>query len=254
MADRFRYPFKGGASPTVSYRVGASPSVRLILEDVLLAEAVATISGSATFAFTPSAQINGLGDVAGAATIVFAPSGAVFGLGDIAGSTVLAFVPLGVVMGLGNVLGAATLFFSPSGALENGEQGEQQSAALLGDDASSRSKRPIVTIRPKIERDLDDALETLEAIPESDRPPAKREAIRAARTILKAVEAPPAYRAKLAAIDLTLARAARAAAVHQGISAALASAAADLQSLTEELERKRLQRRRNEAIIWLLAA
>jgi hypothetical protein len=215
------------------------------------------VSGDAILAGTAAVIFGQLGSLAasftviGSATVTFGQSGLLASDSELVDDASLVFGQGGEMQAAAEIAGTAEIAFDLIGDFT---AQEGASVRQLGDDALYRSKRPIVTIRPKIERDLDDVIETLEAIPESDRPPAKREAIRAARAVLKAVEAPEAYRAKLATIDLSLARAARAAAVHQGITAALATAAAELQSLTEELERKRLQRHRNEAIIWLLAA
>jgi hypothetical protein len=123
-----------------------------------------------------------------------------------------------------------------------------------GDASGKTHVRRLILIRPKPERQLDEVLEEVQAAANAERPRDKRERVKAARALLKAIAPLPSLAPAFAAIDAGLAQAARAAGVHQGFAARLMVLEARIDELAAGLERARLKRKRDEeALIWLTA-
>jgi hypothetical protein len=122
-----------------------------------------------------------------------------------------------------------------------------------GDDAFSR-KRPIVTLRPKIEREIDAVLEIVEAAQVSQRTGQRRKTVKEAVRLISAIDAPPVYAEALASIAKVLASASKASAIHEGIQSAVDTAAHEIETVLAKMEAKRLKNRREEEMLvpWLL--
>jgi ribosome-associated translation inhibitor RaiA len=122
-----------------------------------------------------------------------------------------------------------------------------------GDDAYF-NRRPIVSIRPKAEREVDAVLEIIETAQVTQRTGQRRKTVKEAVERISVISAPPMYQEALASIEKMLVSASRAAAIHEGVQAAIDKAAVDLQAILEKMETRRLKKRREEEILvsWLL--
>jgi hypothetical protein len=122
-----------------------------------------------------------------------------------------------------------------------------------GDGDISRRKKPIVTVRPKAERDLDEVLELVSEVSAERRVSENKKTVKAALTAIKAVEAAPNYRSAIAAIQKALTNVSRATAKHEGLQQAMVQISLDIETLVAEMERNRKRRRREEEeiILWL---
>jgi hypothetical protein len=146
-----------------------------------------------------------------------------------------------------------------SGANTVGNIGQVSSIALFsgfqpkGDDAYS-FKRPLVSRRPKVERDIDAVLEIVETAQVTQRTGQRRKTVKEAVERISVISAPPMYQEALASIGKILASASRAAAIHEGVQNAVERAAIDLQAVLNEMETRRLKKRREEELLvsWLL--
>jgi len=124
-----------------------------------------------------------------------------------------------------------------------------------GDDGAGRHKgvRPIVRVRPKVERDLDDALEIIETIAPARRVKQNKAAAVEAIAAIKAADVPVSFAVPIENIQKALKRLSRNTAKHEGMEIAAMRIASELEAVIAEMERKRKRRQRDEqAIIWLL--
>ncbi|MEQ1519728.1 MAG: hypothetical protein ABL936_00485 [Aestuariivirga sp.] len=128
--------------------------------------------------------------------------------------------------------------------------------ANKGDDASSehRGVKPIVRIRPKIERDLDDALEIIETIAPERRVKENKLAAKTALAAIRAVEIPISFAEPIDKIEKSLKRLVRDTAKHEGMEETAMQIAAELEAVIAEMQRrrKRRQREEEEIVLWLL--
>jgi hypothetical protein len=122
-----------------------------------------------------------------------------------------------------------------------------------GDDVS-RFKKPIIIVRPKVEAELEEALETLEDIRPSGRVSENKKKVRKALQTVKAIQAPPSYASAIANIETSLKAVSCATAKHQGMVNSLMVVAMKMQNLIAEMQRERARRqqRDNEALLWLI--
>ena len=122
-----------------------------------------------------------------------------------------------------------------------------------GDYPKHRGVKPIVRIRPKAERELDDVLEIVETISEGNRVTENKKAVKTALAAVKTIEVQDVYAAPLASITKALAKVARNAAKHEGIQAAASKIATEIDNLVASMEarRKRQRREEEELILWL---
>lgn len=129
-------------------------------------------------------------------------------------------------------------------------------AANKGDDASSehRGVKPIVRIRPKIERDLDDALEIIETIAPERRVKENKLAAKTALAAIRAVEIPVSFAEPIGKIEKSLKRLVRDTAKHEGMEETAMQIAGELEAVIAEMQRrrKRRQREEEEIVLWLL--
>lgn len=124
-----------------------------------------------------------------------------------------------------------------------------------GDDASPahRGVRPIVRIRPKVERDLDDALEIIETIAPEKRVKENKAAAKTALAAIRAVQIPISFHEPVEKIEKALKQLTRKTAKHEGMQQAAMKIAGELEAVIAEMERRRKRRQRDEeAIFWLL--
>ena len=212
------------------------------------------LSGAATLTFGQSGTLDApTGAMSGTATLTFSQSGVLTGLGALSGLATLAFGQAGNLSGLsGDISGTATITFGQSGTLSdlNGLIVKQS-----GDDGAwMRRKKPIVTIRPKVESDLEEALETLENVRPSDRVATNKKKVRKALAVVKAIDPPPSYAQAIANIEASLKAVSRATAKHEGMTNALLTVAMDMQNLIAEMQRKRAEKRKRnlERVLWCL--
>jgi hypothetical protein len=122
-----------------------------------------------------------------------------------------------------------------------------------GDGDILRRKKPIVTVRPKAERELDEVIELVSEVSAERRVFENKKTVKAALAAIKAVEAAPNYRPAIAAIQKALTNVSRATAKHEGLQQAMVQISLDLETLVAEMERNRKRRRREEEeiILWL---
>jgi hypothetical protein len=166
-------------------------------------------------------------------------------------SEVYSFLPGAASGGVAAVATGATVsyFYSFLGGLAFG----QIAASNKGDDGGSR-RRPTVSMRPKVERDIDAVLEIVEAAQGTQRTGQRRKTVKEAVERISVISAPAMYQEALASIGKVLASASRAAAIHEGVQDAVDRAAIELQTVLNEMETRRLKKRREEEILvsWLL--
>ena len=208
--------------------VTASVSADLLIE----ATAAGTIS-----AVTLSASVD---------LIIAATSTSTIGAVTASGSADLIIAANSAVM-IGDVtLDASATISQPAGA----------ASANKGDDASSehRGVKPIVRIRPKIERDLDDALEIIETIAPERRVKENKLAAKTALAAIRAVEIPISFMEPIGKIEKSLKRLVRDTAKHEGMEETAMQIAGELEAVIAEMQRrrKRRQREEEEIVLWLL--
>lgn len=218
--------------------------------------AAASMSGAATATFTQAGAFRGASNFAGASTVVFDQSGIFRGASSFAGNTTVTFDQTGdFVAGAaapGAVFeGSASITFDQSGDFTAGE-----ARINKGDDASvkHRGVKPIVRIRPKIERDLDDALEIIETIAPERRVKENKLAAKTALAAIRAVEIPISFMEPVGKIEKSLKRLVRDTAKHEGMEETAMQIAGELEAVIAEMQRrrKRRQREEEEIVLWLL--
>lgn len=218
-------------------------------------------AGSSAITFSQTGDIKAAGAFAGSTPITFGQTGdfvAGTSGANFAGSTSIFFSQSGALLSNALFAGQTTVIFGASGDFVAGTSGV---TTAKGDDADPRNKRPVPFIRPKVERDLDDVLEIVNEATDTRRTSENRKTIKAALAKLQEVSPPPNYAAPIAAIGKALKNVSRGTAKHQGMQAAVARVAADLEAviMAMETERKAVQARRYreqrdlEAIAWLLS-
>jgi len=116
-----------------------------------------------------------------------------------------------------------------------------------------RGVKPIVRIRPKAERELDDVLELVETISETNRVTENKKAVKTALAAVKTIEVLDVYAPALASITKALVKVSRKTAKHEGIQAAASKIATEIDNLVADMEarRKRQQAEEEELILWL---
>ena len=75
-----------------------------------------SLAASTSFAFTPSGSANGSTALAGSSSFAFTPAGSASGGGSISGSSSFAFTPSGSAAGLAAIAGSTSFAFTPSGS------------------------------------------------------------------------------------------------------------------------------------------
>lgn len=216
----------------------------------------AAFVGSTPVAFSQSGAFRGGASLSGTSTIAFSQSGTLRSGAGLQGATALSFTQLGdFVAGAGganaNFVGTSTIIFGQSGDFVAGQGSQGQNK---GDDAALRRKKPIIIVRPKVEVELEEALETLETVRPSDRVASNKAKVRKALQTVKAIEAPPSYANAIANIEANLKAVSRATAKHEGMMNALLTVAMEMQNLIAEMQRNRAQQRKRnmEKLLWLL--
>ena len=209
------------------------------------------IAGTAAITFAQSAALAGFGSLSGNATATFGQSGALAGQGALNGSADLVFGQSGNLTALsGDISGSATIIFGASGTLD-----QPASAARPDGDGfiKHRGVKPIVQVRPKAERDLDEAMEHIEAVSEGNRVTENKKSIKQALAIVKAVDVAEIYKPALAEIKKAITKVSRHAAKHEGLIAETERIASEIDSLVAAMEarRKRQRREEEEILIWL---
>lgn len=130
-------------------------------------------------------------------------------------------------------------------------------ATNKGDDAFAdkpRGVRPLPRIRPKIERDLDDALEIIEAIAPERRVKENKASAKQALAAIREVQIPVSFAEPVEKIEKALRQLSLRTAKHEGMQQAAMRVAAELEAVIAEMERQRKRRQREEeAILWLLS-
>lgn len=126
-----------------------------------------------------------------------------------------------------------------------------------GDDADGRKHRgvrPIVRVRPKVERDLDDALEIIETVASEKRPKENRVIVKTALAAVREVQIPISFEEPIAKITQGLEKLSRRTFKKYGDMQKAAMRVADeLEAVIAEMESQRKRRQREEeAIFWLL--
>ena len=123
-----------------------------------------------------------------------------------------------------------------------------------GDYPRHRGVKPIVRIRPKAERELDDVLELVETVSDANRVSENKKTIKAAIASIQKIEAPEPYAPAIQAIQKALVKVSRKTAKHEGLQAATATIAGDLDALIAKMQRrrKRQMREEEEVVIWVL--
>ena len=134
--------------------------------------------------------------------------------------------------------------------------GDGTAVVISGDGASIRGTRPIVTVKPRPEEQLEDVLELVEEITPANRTSIKRKAVKDAREAFRAVEVPPDYSGASQAILAALSKASRAAGEYQAFQDAIEQVAQQIEAMRAEIaaaeQRRRLKRRREEEmLVWL---
>jgi hypothetical protein len=121
-----------------------------------------------------------------------------------------------------------------------------------GDDVY-RGTKPVVYHKTKVERQLDQVLETVENIRIDAKTSVKRQAVKQAREAARAVDVSPDYTGALQAIVADLSQLSRAAAEYETFRDAANAIAAQIEAVMAEMERKRIKRRREEELLiaWL---
>jgi hypothetical protein len=109
-------------------------------------------------------------------------------------------------------------------------------------------------MRSKAEREVNAVLEIVEAAQVTQRTGQRRKTVKEAVDRISVISAPPMYQDALASIGKVLVSASRAAAIHEGVQGAVDRAAVELQTVLNEMETRRLKKRREEEILvsWLL--
>ena len=122
-----------------------------------------------------------------------------------------------------------------------------------GDIRPKAPKYMYVFVRPKVERDLDDILEVIDTVQETDRVSENKRKLRVARQALKAVAVPPDYTKAMAGISAALDRVTRSTAKHEGLKQSLAMVSIQLEAVIASLQEKRKKRQREEEelLTWL---
>lgn len=129
--------------------------------------------------------------------------------------------------------------------------------APKGDDADGRKHRgvrPIVSVRPKVERDLDDALEIIETIASEKRPKENRDVAKTALAAIREVQIPISFADPVAKVTQALEKLSRRTFKKYGaMQQAAMKIAADLETVVAEMERRRKRDEKDiEALKWLL--
>ena len=111
----------------------------------------------------------------------------------------------------------------------------------------------MVYVRPKIERDLDQAMEHLAEVAPENRVKENKKAIREAIAIVKTAIISESHKPALAAIAKSLNKISHHASKHEGIAAQTARASDEIDKLIAILEkhRKRKRREEEEVLTWL---
>lgn len=233
---------------------------------------VPSLSGDASFTFTNAATITGVGSLSGDATFAFANSGTLTGIGAVSGSTGLDFASSGTVLGIGSVSGNTTLDFAQSGTaaaagsndvsgntgLDFGLSGTltPQAGSIQADgDIGARlsRKKPLVFIRPKAERELDDILEIIDSVSESDRVSENKRKLKQAKALIQKVDVPEQYQEPVEIVKKSIISLAREAAVHEGLKTKLMTASLQIEAIVAAMEQQRKRRKRDEEVIaWLV--
>jgi hypothetical protein len=247
-----------------SAALGLSGAVSITLGDVTLAGSGSLLSGIGASA---SLGLDGVSVNSNATLSVKATAGI-----TLAGVSLTSLASLGLGGTFGVTLAGAGL--SSTGLTVSGPVAAQNvvldgvtvvsTASLTGDavvpsvnrgDDALRRKRPVIVVRPKVERELEEILELVEDVEPQNRTSVKRAAIKQAREAFRAVEIPSGFEQASQAISAALARVSRAAGELQGFQAAAMVAAQQIEALIAEMERKRIRRRREEEIVvsWFLS-
>jgi hypothetical protein len=123
----------------------------------------------------------------------------------------------------------------------------------VGDVKRHRGVRPIVSVRPKVERDLDDALEIIETIAPDKRVKENKTAAKTALAAIREVQIPISFAEPIEKIERALKQLARKTAKHEGMQQAAMRVAADLEAVIAAMERRRKRDEKDmEALKWLL--
>lgn len=203
----------------------------------------ANFAGNATITFDATGSFRAASSFAGSTSLTFTQSGALRAPATFAGATTVTFTPTGdfvagAVAGGAVFAGNASITFATTGTFSAGGTAQR--------DGDGSKKKPIVTIRPKVERDLDDILELVETVSETRRVTENKRTIKEAITAIRAVEAPPNYEKPIAAIQKALVNVSRATAKHEGLETSIIKISLELEALIAEMERKRKHRKTEE--------
>lgn len=251
------------------------PSIpNMALENSSAGAAGANFAGAAAITFGQSGALRAAASMSGAATATFAQAGVFRGASSFVGATTVTFDQSSVLRGASNFAGATTVTFGQTGDFVAGAAGAagavfEGSASITfdqsgdftagaaninkGDDAR-RGVKPIVRIRPKIERDLDDALEIIETIAPERRVKENKLAAKTALAAIRAVEIPISFAEPIDKIEKSLKRLVRDTAKHEGMEETAMQIAGELEAVIAEMQRrrKRRQREEEEIVLWLL--
>ena len=123
-----------------------------------------------------------------------------------------------------------------------------------GDLVRHKGVKPIVRIRPKAERELDEVLELVESVSLSNRVKENKQAVKAALAVVKTINIDEIYAPALAQIEKALVKISRATAKHEGADIAAEQVAVEINNLVAAMEKRRKRQRREEeeVTIWLL--
>lgn len=112
----------------------------------------------------------------------------------------------------------------------------------------------MIKVRPKAERDLDDALAVVETIAPERRVAENKAAAKEALAMVKAVRTVQSFAKPLEKICADLKKLTRETAKHEGMQDAAMRIAGELEALIAEMERRRKRRQADEEkIAWLLS-
>lgn len=110
-----------------------------------------------------------------------------------------------------------------------------------------------IKVRPKVERDLDDALESIETITPERRVKENKTAAKTALAAVREVQIPSSFTEPIDKIEKALKQLSRKTAKHEGMQQAAMKIAGELEAVIAEMERRRKRQQREEdEIFWLL--